>query len=237
MRLYPSLSGTEGVETQVKHLNWHPDLSDSSPHKNGWAIAIGSILALAVLLWILNPFAEDNTSDANELREITIFQESEAVETINLDLATEKLLDAIIQIESQGNPKMVGGVGERGLMQIRKNTWNEVCRKNFDTPISFDRAFEPEMNRRVGRYYLGDLQIFLYANRKEWKSDLRSLLLASYNAGPDRVRKSGFNLKRLPKSVQSYAARGSALHDWYLSEDAETLQKLLRDAANPGDQE
>ncbi len=215
--------------------NWHPHGTDPAPLKSAWAIAIGSILAVGVLLWILKPFAGNKTSDTGSGREITIFQEWEAESPIDLNQATEKLIEAIIQIESHGDPKMVGGVGERGLMQIRESTWKEVVDKHFSEDISFDRAFEPEINRMVGRYYLGDLQIFLYANREKWKSDLRSLLLASYNAGPDRVRKSGFNLKRLPKSVQSYAERGSALHDWYLSEDAEVLQELLQDAANPAE--
>ncbi|MDF3129942.1 lytic transglycosylase domain-containing protein [Kiritimatiellaeota bacterium B1221] len=221
----------------MKHLNWQHDSSHDNRPTGVIAVVTGTILAVAVLLWILDPFSKKPPQDAIHPREITVFQAREPEDSFDVNLATEKLLDAIIQIESHGDPQMVGGVGERGLMQIRESTWKEVTEKHFDEKIPFDRAFEPELNRKVGRYYLGDLQVYLYAHRAKWKSDLRSLLLASYNAGPDRVRKSGFNLKRLPTTVQSYAERGSALHDWYLSESAESLQKRLKEAANPGDQE
>lgn len=149
---------------------------------------------------------------------------------LNRTNATDLLIDAIIQIESQGNPNMVGGIGERGLMQIRESTWNQVTLKHFGETIDFDRAFEPELNRLVGRYYLGDLQKMLYTHQDAWKADLRSLLLASYNAGPERVRRSGYSLSRLPKKVQSYALRGSALHDWYLEEQATAMHQMLLEA-------
>jgi len=145
--------------------------------------------------------------------------------------ATERLVDAIIQLESQGNSEMVGSVGERGLMQIRETTWEEVTRRHFDGPIPFDRAFEPELNRQVGSLYLGHLQSFLYRNREHWRSDLRSLLFAAYNAGPDRVRAAHFDLKLLPDSVQSYAARASALHDWYLGSHSGEMREQLIEAA------
>jgi soluble lytic murein transglycosylase-like protein len=154
-------------------------------------------------------------------------------EGLDMNLATDLLVEAVVQIESQGNPRMVGGVGERGLMQIRGSTWEEVTRRHFGEAIPFDRAFEPELNRRVGRLYLGDLQVFLLRHRNEWQSDLRSLLLASYNAGPDRVRRSGFNLRALPPQVQSYVNRGCALHDWYLEEQAPEMRKRLETVPQP----
>lgn len=152
---------------------------------------------------------------------------------LDLNRATDLLVEVVIQIESQGDPTMVGSVGERGLMQIREGTWKEVTKRHFGQEISFDRAFEPELNRQVGRLYLGDLQAYLYQNQSQWNADLRSLLFASYNAGPERVRQSGFSIKALPKQVQSYATRGSALHDWYLKEDAKDLHELLKESASP----
>jgi len=149
------------------------------------------------------------------------------------DLArvSDELVESIILIESGGNPRRVGLVGERGLMQIRSGTWREVTRKHLGRELSFDLAFDPEWNRRVGRLYLAELQAFLYKNRSAWKSDPRSLLLAAYNAGPERVRRAGFDLRRLPASVRDYAARGSALHDSRLDpEEAEALRQLLEKA-------
>jgi soluble lytic murein transglycosylase-like protein len=128
-------------------------------------------------------------------------------------LIGELLVETIAQIESAGNPRMVGLKGERGLMQIKERTWSEVTRRHFGKRIPFSRAFEPELNKRVGAAYLNDLQAFLHRHRCKWKADERSLLLACYNAGPERVRQAGFDIRRLSASTRDYVARGSALHE------------------------
>lgn len=212
-------------------LHWHPEPPPEGWLKNGISIGVGILLGIVILIRILKPFTSDSQRPELSERRIILPADVARDPGLNLDQATELLIDAIIQIESHGHPEMVGGLGERGLMQIRESTWKEVTRKHFGETLSFDRAFDPDLNRQVGRYYLGDLQVYLYKNRGRWRSDLRSLLLACYNAGPERVRKSGFNLENLPKTVQSYASRGSALHDWYLEGDAEPLHKVLQDAA------
>lgn len=215
----------------MKHLNWHPVQSPERPHRNRWAVPLGVLLGIGIPLGILITARIRSSQTPAEERAILVDSHFPPESMLDRRQASELLVEAIVQIESQGNPTMVGSVGERGLMQIREGTWKQVTTEHMGTAIPFDRAFEPELNKEVGRYYLGDLQRFLYANREHWQSDLRSLLLACYNAGPDRVRRSGFNLRKLPASVQSYAQRGSALHDFYLSEDAAVLQKLLQQAA------
>lgn len=133
-------------------------------------------------------------------------------------LIADLLVESIVQIESQGNSRMVGSKGERGLMQIKAATWNEVAGRHFGGRISFNRAFEGDINRRVGSAYLSDLQTYLQRYRASWKADERSLLLACFNAGPDRVRQCGFDIRRLPASTRDYIARGSALHDSFLAD-------------------
>lgn len=141
---------------------------------------------------------------------------------------TDELIESIILIESAGDPRRVGAAGERGLMQIRRETWREVTRKHHGRAVSFDLAFDPDWNRRVGRWYLADLQEFLYRHRDEWRADPRLLLLAAYNGGPDRLRRAGFDLQRLPAPVRDYALRGASLHDSRLApEEAAALRSLL----------
>ena len=134
-----------------------------------------------------------------------------------------RLVDAIIQIESNGDARMVGRHGERGLMQLKSGTWRDMTTRLFGTPLSFDRAFEPDLNRRVGVAYLAFLQESILPRQAEWKSDERALLLAAYNAGPGRLRRSGFDLDRMPAQTQDYVERASALHDVYLGELAAAL--------------
>jgi len=134
------------------------------------------------------------------------------------ELSRDLLVESIVQIESAGVPNRVGSKGERGLMQIKRETWNETTRETFGRTISFRRAFEPALNRQIGSAYLEYLREYIRDHQTAWKSDERSLLLASYNAGPAAVERAGFNLAALPASTRDYVARASALHDHYLRE-------------------
>jgi soluble lytic murein transglycosylase-like protein len=133
------------------------------------------------------------------------------------------LVKAIIQVESRGDAQAVGKAGERGLMQIKRDTWRETTRAMFGGEVPFDQAFEAELNRKVGRRYLAQLQQRLKQCRDFWKADERALLLASYNAGPQRVARSGFDLQRVPAKTRDYVARVTALHDYYLRNEREAM--------------
>lgn len=128
------------------------------------------------------------------------------------------LVEAIVQVESAGNAKRVGRQGERGLMQVKPATWAEVTGKMYGSRLSFERAFEPALNRHVGLAYLRQLRDFLHEHRQRWGGDERSLLLACYNAGPGRVRASGFRMDQLPSTTRDYVQRATALHESLLSE-------------------
>lgn len=136
---------------------------------------------------------------------------------------TDLFVEAIIQIESGGKPNVVGKAGERGLMQIKPETWGEVTQALYGRSVPFSRAFEPELNRKVGQAYLRMLCTFLYEHQSLWKSDLRSLLLACYNAGPTHVREMGFDTNRLSAGARSYVERAMSLHDYLLTAAASDL--------------
>lgn len=137
------------------------------------------------------------------------------------------LVVAVVQIESDGIARKVGRAGERGLMQIKRSTWQHVTKRLYGRALPFDQAFDPAINRRVGRAYLAELQAFLHANKSKWKSDERALLLACYNAGPTCVTEAGFNVKRVPASTRSYVERATALHEYYLAGAAARVRNLL----------
>lgn len=137
------------------------------------------------------------------------------------------LVDAIIQIESNGDARMVGRHGERGLMQIKAGTWRDMTVRLFGKALPFDRAFDPALNRRIGTAYLAFLQERILPRQAEWKSDERALLLAAYNAGPGRLVRSRFDLARMPSQTRDYVARASALHDAYLDDMAAAVRLQL----------
>lgn len=144
--------------------------------------------------------------------------DDESPNELDSSLVARLLVESVMQVESAGNPRMVGSQGERGLMQIKAGTWGEVTRQLFGSRVPFNRAFESALNKQVGAAYLDNLQSYLADHRRQWRADERSLLLACYNAGPERVKRSGFDLRRLPAHTQDYVKRASALHDALLAE-------------------
>lgn len=148
-------------------------------------------------------------------------------ESLDLRKVADYLVEAVIQVESGGNPRKIGRAGERGIMQIKRATWIHVTKNVFGRALSFADAFDSAVNRRIGRAYLAELQAFLQEHRGNWRSDERSLLLACYNAGPTRVMEARFDVRRLPASTRSYVERATALHDYYLAENAAKIRNLL----------
>lgn len=151
----------------------------------------------------------------------------DSIQVIDPEHVADCLVEAVVQVESGGSTRKVGSAGERGLMQIKRDTWAQVTRGMFGRAVDFNRAFEPETNRRVGRAYLAEIQGFLHRYRGAWRSDERSLLLACYNAGPARVRQVGFDVRRLSACTRSYVERATNLHEHYLAAKAPAIRRLL----------
>lgn len=161
-------------------------------------------------------------------------EESDDAELASPQQAADLLVEAIVQVESAGRAGMVGRHGERGVMQLKRDTWNQTTAQEFGRKIDFHQAFDPDLNRRVGKAYLAWLHNYLLRYQARWKADERSLLLACYNAGPTQVREAGFNLKRLPASTQDYVRRATALHELMLRDNGIQLAARM-DLANPID--
>jgi hypothetical protein len=130
--------------------------------------------------------------------------------------AADLLVQAIVDIESGRDPHRTGSRGERGLMQIRREAWQETTRAHFGKSVGFDRAYNPHWNLLVGRAYLTSLQDALRRRRAEWRAPERDLLVACYNAGLDRVARAGFRFDRLPRTTQDYVRRIGNQHEQLL---------------------
>lgn len=196
-----------------------------------WLAACSAGLAVlsTQMAMMPRPAPESQPVVARELSEA-----ADGARDVDLLKVTEYLVDAVIQVESGGRPRKVGRAGERGVMQIKRSTWNQTTRRLHGRSLPFDRAFDPAANRRVGRAYMAELHAFLQEHRAQWRSDERALLLACYNAGPARVRAARFDVRRLPTSVRSYVERASALHDYYLAGDAQKIRALLAGGSPAG---
>ncbi len=181
-------------------------------------IAFSLLFQLTVL--IRGRVTDDSADLWLDLHVRSISGNLDAVPFLTPDDVADLLVQSIIQIESSGDPTQIGAAGERGLMQIMPGTWDDMTRRAFGHAVSFDRAFEPELNELIGRHYLAYLQDFLQQHRSAWRADERALLLACYNGGLGRVMAAGFDIRQLPRSVQDYVARGSALHDALMTDQS-----------------
>ena len=122
------------------------------------------------------------SSNERELVKILMFPLSNW-ETI-LEQAKEYDIDpflvlAIIRQESSFNPASISPANARGLMQIMPSTGKKLSRALNVENFSTERLHEPEMNIRLGTYYLSHL---LEANGGDIVP-----AVASYNAGKNTV--------------------------------------------------
>ena len=128
---------------------------------------------------------------------------------------TPSLLQAMIKVESAGNPGAVSDKGAVGLMQVLPST---AMDPGFGLPNVFD--FAQQMGTQVGRRNEAEAkrlladptvgaaygQRYMDAMLKRYNGNLE-YALAAYNAGPGRIDKwlaDGADFKKLPKQTREY---------------------------------
>ncbi|MBU1693214.1 MAG: lytic transglycosylase domain-containing protein [Verrucomicrobia bacterium] len=214
-------------------MNWKQSIAGGYPREP--LVRAGLMLLGALLL--LGQMAMASRQNKAPGRELQSAHQTESGHTPGVNPrqggSDDCLVEAVIQVESGGKARKVGRAGERGLMQIKADTWREVTKRLYGRPIPFDRAFEPELNRIVGRAYLQELREFLLRKNAQWQTDERSLLLACYNAGPTRVQESGFKPTRWPAATRDYVQRVVALHEFYVAEGLPATRVVMARARTP----
>jgi len=119
------------------------------------------------------------------------------------------LVFAIIKAESSFNPRAISTKNARGLMQISEKTGNWGAQSLKIEQFSVDRLYDPDVNIRIGCWYLNSLM-------KEFDNNL-DLVIAAYNGGSGNVSEwlkdrnlsgSGNSLDRIPfKETEIYLKR------------------------------
>ena len=86
---------------------------------------------------------------------------------------------AVIQVESQGDPRAVSPKGALGLMQMMPATGRLVAQSLGVRPFTPEKLYDPTVNLRFGTHYLAQ-------TLRRFNGNLIHAL-AGYNAGPNRI--------------------------------------------------
>lgn len=89
------------------------------------------------------------------------------------------LLEALLAVESGGDPRAVSRAGALGLLQLMPTTAAEEATRQGLAPPDREQLFEPELNLRLGASYLKRML-------DRFDGD-EAFAVAAYNAGPTRV--------------------------------------------------
>lgn len=113
------------------------------------------------------------------------------------------LVVAVMRTESGFDPAARSRAGARGLMQLMPSTAQWVAKKEGVTGDVVDRLEEPELNIRLGCWYLGFLS-------RQYRGDDK-LALAAYNAGQGTVgrwQRANDELAGIYPETRAYVERG-----------------------------
>lgn len=124
------------------------------------------------------------------------------------------LVFSVIKAESNFNPNATSHKNARGLMQIIDNTGIWAAEKIGIEGFRVESLYDPEVNIKIGCWYLKNLRNEIYQYNGEMNNDL---ILAAYNGGIGNVQKwlqnrqyssSGKALDKIPfKETENYVKR------------------------------
>lgn len=124
---------------------------------------------------------------------------------------TSEFVCAVIHAESKFKEETVSNKGASGLMQITEHTAYWLAQESELESFQYDQIFDPEINIRLGCYYL---------NRLIKQYDSLEVALSAYNAGSGNVTSwldnsefsdDGKTLKYIPfQETRDYVKRISA---------------------------
>lgn len=153
-----------------------------------------------------------STTRANACAPVDQDRVAEMVETIANELKLDQALAlAVVDVESAGGKHQVSDAGAVGIMQLMPET-------AFDYGV-IDRC-DPESNIRAGLRYLKELY-------SEFDDPL--LMLAAYNAGPERIYQRG----GIPEFNETAQYIVKIMNRWTLNGKASAAEEKRRVNSNP----
>lgn len=112
----------------------------------------------------------------------------------------DRLLSALIAVESGGDAQAVSPKGARGPFQFMRPTWDDHA-----DGVPYSRATDPDAARVVAVRYLA----WLDRTITKWQGRPASLeqVLASWNGGVGRLRERGFKVENMPAESREFVCK------------------------------
>ena len=136
------------------------------------------------------------------------------------------LVASQVRAESSFNPAARSHVGALGLMQVMPKTakWLGFLKSEKEAK----KLLNPQFNLLVGCFF--DRWLRKYWAKRGWRGiELDLLMLASYNAGPGRakrsLRKGRIEFEHLPRETKGYVRRIFSFQALYLFKAAKELAR------------
>lgn len=140
------------------------------------ALIVRFLLAFIVMFFLLSTILRSPQVG----RLLYPFNYREVIERYAADYGVDPLLvAAVIRVESKFDPNAVSRRGALGLMQLMPATAHWIGPQLGITELTDEMILTPEINIRLGTWYLANLAAEFNHNRE--------LVLAAYNAGRGQV--------------------------------------------------
>lgn len=118
----------------------------------------------------------------------------------------DRLVVAVIQVESNGDPNAISPAGAIGLMQITRIVLKEWNNNHSATPDeNIGRLFEPRFNVEIGTWYLKRLF-------HHYKCTTIEEIAMAYNFGITRCKKINFDLSKTCRETRNYVKKIKELY-------------------------
>lgn len=140
------------------------------------------------------------------------FVDTRCLMNYKTELINDKLVNAIIEVESNGNPYAVSKKGAKGLMQLTYEAWKQI-----ELKLSYSKnVFNPKINKEVGTRYLEWIENFCEDNHPTWNilplNQKRNIIAAAYNGGPAKLKKNNWDIKKMPCETKNYVGKISNIN-------------------------
>lgn len=159
----------------------------------------------------LRPYTETQSYTPSD----SVYLREELGEEVPQNIDSAKLMNAIWNVESAGNPRAISPRGARGKYQLRAPAVIEWNREHPDEQHGILDLYDPKINEKIAWWYVNKI-MNVYLPAYGLKKSIENIA-AMYNFGTEALGMMGDaveNFAKLPLEARNYVHR---IKKWYFS--------------------